>query len=614
MAPDTSAPTAPPVPDTLADLLARATGAEFDILGLLGRGGMASVYLAHERGLDRRVAIKVATPELLTINPSTAERFVQEARVAASLSHPHIIPIYTVRNVDGLFFFVMQFIDGWPLDVVLRERGALAPAVLAALLSQSADALAHAHRRGVVHRDLKPGNIMVDRDGRAVVLDFGIAKVAQGLAMTQTGTALGTPTYMSPEQCRGQIATAASDQYALGMVAFELLAGRPAFRSETTFGLIYSHVQELPPSLRELCPDCPAPLADAIMRMIAKEPSERWPSLDALVEALRRMGSDNQAAVRETLFPGVPSVLAAVTTPGAPAPVQVTAPVPLMRTAPVTPLAPVAPSRSAEAMPAPPTLNPPGPPTLDVHIVRGTLTVGQTFPLATLVSRPDHQAGPLDWRSADPSVVRVSPDGRATAEQTGTVEIYVSDGAVERHARLDVTRTSVVRLRVDAPSGLLTVGDELKLEAVPMDQLGAPLQRRLVEWRSSSPCIATVSARGVVKGRAPGTVTITALCGGRQDLVTLTVDQPRITGVLVQPRSLRLIPGEHAALTAFALTSRGRTLPGLPVTWGTTDRSIAEVESDGTVIAHREGMVRIHAMIAECRGVVPVEVRTIEDE
>lgn len=288
-------------PDALGLRLAQATAGEFDVLGALGRGGMAAVYLAHDRALDRRVAIKVLSPELLAQNAAAADRFVLEARTAASLTHPGIIPIYAVRHAAGLHFFVMQFVDGWPLDVLLRQRGPVPPPLAGALLSQAAHGLAFAHRKGVVHRDLKPGNIMVDGEGRAVVLDFGIAKVAQSPTTTLSGTAIGTPTYMSPEQCRGQPATAASDQYALGMVAYELLAGRPAFVSESTFGLIYAHVQEAPPPLGSFCPACPLELAAVVMRMIEKDPAARWPSLDALVEQLGTAGPAEQSALRALL-------------------------------------------------------------------------------------------------------------------------------------------------------------------------------------------------------------------------------------------------------------------------------------------------------------------------
>ena len=284
-------PSAPTVANTLTDAspwsvvgarLQAATAGEYEIFTELGRGGMAAVYLARDLALNRRVAIKVMAPGLL-LGPGMMERFKQEAITVASLQHIHIVAIYGVRQIGDLHFFVMQFVPGRTLEGVLRDVGALPIPVVRAWLFQIGSALGYAHRRGVIHRDIKPGNILLNADGEAIVTDFGIAKVAESPNQTQTGTVVGTPVYMSPEQCYARELTGASDQYSLGVVAYEMLVGRPPF-SGSSFSLMRSHTDTPPPPLHELRPDVPPAMEAAVMRMLAKTPEERFPSLsDALV-------------------------------------------------------------------------------------------------------------------------------------------------------------------------------------------------------------------------------------------------------------------------------------------------------------------------------------------
>ena len=268
------------------DALRRATLGEYDIQGELGQGGMATVYLAHEIALDRKVAIKVMSPALLA-TAGMVERFKREARTAAALSHPQIIPIYAVREQASLVYFVMKFVEGRSLESVMRAAGALPLPLVRAVLYQVGTALGYAHRRGVVHRDVKPANIMVDTDGWVVVTDFGIAKVSETQGLTMTGATIGTPAYMSPEQCAAKRElTGASDQYSLGIVAYEMLAGRPPFVADTTVGLLYAQVHEPPVPVAEVRPDCPPETAAALMRMLEKDPAQRWPDVESAVAAL----------------------------------------------------------------------------------------------------------------------------------------------------------------------------------------------------------------------------------------------------------------------------------------------------------------------------------------
>jgi len=266
------------------EALRAATLGHYDVLGELGRGGMATVYLAHDIALDRKVAIKVMSP-MLSLGDGV-ERFRREARTSASLSHPNIIPIYAVRHSDRLLYFVMKFVEGRSLDSIIAELGQLPVPMVQAILGQAASAFGYAHRRGVVHRDIKPGNILIDEEGWAVITDFGIAKVAQAPQLTSTGLSVGTPTYMSPEQVEGKGVTGASDQYSLGVVAYEMLTGRPPFIGGGMMSTMFAHVHEDPEPLEQLRPDCPEGLRSAVMRMLAKDVGDRWPSIEDIIAVI----------------------------------------------------------------------------------------------------------------------------------------------------------------------------------------------------------------------------------------------------------------------------------------------------------------------------------------
>lgn len=275
--------------DVHADLLERlrrATLGEYDVHSELGRGGMATVFLAHEIALDRKVAIKVMSPALLYGGTAMVERFRREARTAASLSHPNIIPVYSVREAEGLLYFVMKLVQGTPLDSVIRELGPLPLPMVEAILTQVGGAFGYAHRHGVIHRDIKPANILIDEEGWAVVTDFGIAKVTDTDGLTLTGMSVGTPTYMSPEQCSGATLTGASDQYSLGVVAYEMLTGRPPFLEAGLMAVLLAHATKEAPPIAELRPDCPESLRRVVERMLAKDPAERWPTLEDAVATI----------------------------------------------------------------------------------------------------------------------------------------------------------------------------------------------------------------------------------------------------------------------------------------------------------------------------------------
>ena len=212
VSPTPAPPSDAPTQDNLQEVLRQATIGEYEILGVLGRGGMATVYLAHDLSLNRKVAIKVLAPALFQIGEGMIERFKREARTAAALSHPHIIPIYAVKESHHILYFVMKYVAGRPLDAVIRDIGGLPIKMVQTILAQVGDALAYAHRHGVIHPDIKSANIMLDEEGWAVVTDFGIAKVEAAQGLTITGVTVGTPAYMSPEQCATEEVTGATDQ------------------------------------------------------------------------------------------------------------------------------------------------------------------------------------------------------------------------------------------------------------------------------------------------------------------------------------------------------------------------------------------------------------------
>lgn len=280
--------------------LRQATLGDYEVLGELGRGGMAAVYLAHEFALDRKVAIKVMSPALVT-GAGMIERFKREARTAASLSHPHIIPVYAVKETDRLLYFVMKFIAGRPLDGVLKELGPLPIPMVQMILQQVGSAFGYAHRRGIIHRDIKPANIMIDEEGWAVVTDFGIAKVSQAEGLTMTGMTVGTPTYMSPEQCMAQDVTGASDQYSLGVVAYEMITGRPPFSGGSMMAIMYGHFNDTPPDISTVRPECPPELRNTVMRMLEKDPAKRWGSMEDAVDAMGEPPAKSDDTMRSQL-------------------------------------------------------------------------------------------------------------------------------------------------------------------------------------------------------------------------------------------------------------------------------------------------------------------------
>jgi predicted Ser/Thr protein kinase len=254
----------------------------------LGRGGMGIVYLARDVALDRPVAIKLLPPAMAA-QPHLRERFLKEAQMAARLSHPNIVPIYQVEQQGDLVWFVMAYVEGQTLGQRVREHGPLTPREATKIIRETAWALAYAHLRGIVHRDVKPDNVMLESaSGRALVGDFGIARAGEISGGTQVGEILGTAQYMSPEQACGEKLDGRSDLYSLGVVAFFALSGRLPFDATEIPAMLAQHITKPAPPLASLAPGVPKYLADAVDRCLAKSPDDRFPTGEALAEALEQ--------------------------------------------------------------------------------------------------------------------------------------------------------------------------------------------------------------------------------------------------------------------------------------------------------------------------------------
>jgi serine/threonine-protein kinase len=252
----------------------------------LGEGGMAVVYLGHDLLLGRDVAIKSPRPQF-SADPGFRARFEREARAAASLSHPNIIDVYDVGEDDGTPFIVMELVRGQSLKAIIAADAPFHPDDVAELLEQIGGALDYAHVRGYVHRDIKPGNILVDEHGRARLVDFGIAKGLADGDLTEAGASFGTVGYLSPEQATGLMATPASDVYSVGVVAFEMLTGELPFAAETPVGVAMRHVHDAAPRPSHVVPGLPSQIDPIILRALAKDPTRRWGSAGAFARALR---------------------------------------------------------------------------------------------------------------------------------------------------------------------------------------------------------------------------------------------------------------------------------------------------------------------------------------
>jgi serine/threonine-protein kinase len=626
------------------ELLRLETLGDYEILGELGRGGMATVYLAHDISLDRRVAIKVMSPAL--VDEGLAERFRREARTAASLNHPHVIPIYAVRERGTLLFFVMKFIPGQSLDPIMSSLGAMPIPMAQVILAQAASALGYAHRRGVIHRDVKPANIMLDDDGWVVMTDFGIAKVSTATGLTMTGVTVGTPAYMSPEQCLGKEVTGASDQYSLGVVAYEMLTGRKPFVANTAMAMMYAHFNEEPKPLREIRPGIPEDLEATVLRMLAKEPDQRWPKID---DAFGAPALAHDDPTRQQLISLAQSSTNAIMSSRLSTP---TSPIPPVRRSSTRPAGEVAPPAPAGAPVAPalePTVQAPAPapaaPVSKAPPARGSarIAAGATTPI---VRRPTRTAQPprlrqarvlpawlpwaggaaalgvvaavLLWPRSHPTPPKpvdsvsttttdapqppakgtgvVVPSGAETTESVGTAKPPAPPAAVT------VARVQLRPARLD-----LDAGSTGRLSAQLFAAGGSSIDdQRQVTWTSSAPTIATVGPDGSVQAIGAGKAMITATVEGKsaRAQVTVRATQPvppgpapsTVAAVSVTPETATVSVGREITLTALVRNARGDRLGDREPTWTSSDGSVS-VSPTGQVRGRAPGTAVVTATV-----------------
>ena len=601
--------------DPLRARLAEAIAGDYALLEELGRGGMATVHLAHDRALDRRVAIKVMAPHLVAVD-GMAERFLQEARVAAALSHPHIVPIHAVRRSGDLLYFVMRYVEGRSLDVILAERGPLPVPMVRAILTQVGSALEAAHRKGVIHRDIKPANILIDEHGDAVVADFGIARVGARPGTTEVGQTVGTPEYMSTEQCAGWALTGAADQYSLGVVAYELLAGAPPFRGATLLEVVWKMVNEPAMPVIVHRRDVAEGLSDAIERMMSRRADERFPSVSDAIASLPPLTLAPDDPVRRELIsfataraavrgaaaaPTAGSSAARRAVPSASAQTVVTTPA-------------VASSVDVDSLPLPDVTGRHGSQDvarLRLPMVAGVLTIDDVIPLCPEATdstgRPIVDAG-LAWTSSDPAVARVGPDGRVVAVGTGRAAITARSGDAMCTLSLVVTRAGLRTIALAPRPSSLEVGDRLALTLATGESEALLPHPRLAAWRSSDPSVASVDAVGRVSALREGAVEIFATAGGATGSVALRVTRAVITAVNVSGTPSRLVIGEHFRLSASAENAKGHPLHGLPVTWEVSDPGIAAISPDGDLVGLRSGQVLVAARVSGRVGTTRVTV------
>ena len=464
--------------DAVEQKLRAATEGKYRVRGLLGSGGMAAVFLADDIKLRRRVAIKVMSPSLM-VDPHMVRRFTTEATTTAQFRHPNIVTVFDVDEGEGLHFFVMSFVAGRSLQGVIRDEGPLPPHVARHWVGQVASALAYAHGQGVVHRDIKPSNILIDHDGQALVADFGIAKVADQEGLTRMGTIVGTPAYVSPEQFLGAEATPASDQYALGVVGYEILTGAPPVTGSVATIYQARASQQDPVPLTSALPDCPTDLVEVIHRMLAKQPDDRWSSLPEVHSALGSGPLHHQDPILETLKE-------------------------------------LAVGRKSIA-------------SLDISSFPDSLLMGEEVQLE---ARPRDDTGRIvgerqvAWESSDAAVMTVTLDGIVRALQPGSATLIATSGGKSARVSLEVKEVSVDLVVVSPREITLPLTGEVEVKALVVGPGGQVLEGRPVEWAVADPKVATVTLEGVVEAIDSGTTTVTATAEGRVGTASLTVAVP----------------------------------------------------------------------------------------
>ena len=569
----------------LLAMVRKATLGEYEIRGEIGRGGMAAVYLAYDLRLNRKVAVKVMLPEL-ALHEGMEDRFRREARTAAKLDHHNIVVIYSVREAGDLLYFVMKYIDGASLEQLARKYAPLPIPIVQHILMQLAGALQYAHDEGVVHRDVKPANVLIDRRGTALVTDFGIAKATESPTLTRTGSVIGTPAYMSPEQCIGGEQTHSSDQYSLGVVAFELIAGTTPFTGPGV-ELQWAHVKNDPPQLLAARPDCPPALASAVMRMLAKDPAQRWPSLQDAVPsfAVGLIPGDDSPRAKLAEF------------------VRIVAPV-RNDGIDVTPASPI--PRGREPAPSARFTS------IGVLPAQAQLEVDEAIDLVVAFQptpAPNVSTPAPVWTSSAPNIVSVSSSGRATGLAPGSAIITAQAGNLAASTNIAVRQVPVASIQIKPLAPPLEVGATSRMQCLIRDAKGRDLAGREVFWASSDPRVASVNAAGELTGNAVGKATVGATSESITATATVEVVPERVVEVLVTPATLTLQERSSGRLSVRANNGRGKAIVGRQATLHSADVNVAAIGPDGVVVAKVIGRTTISATLEGKTGTAEVVVR-----
>ena len=585
----------PNVSDPLLDRLRLATLGTYDVAGELGRGGMAIVYVGKDLRLGRTVAIKVMDPRL-SLAQGMAERFLQEARIAANLQHPNIIVVHEIKQSEDLIFFVMGLIEGGALDELCRDSKSLPIEQVRWILLQATRALAHAHSDGIIHRDVKPANILINLKGDVILTDFGIAKAVGGNGMTQSGTQIGTPTYMSPEQFGDQPVGPASDQYALGVTAYQLLTGKLPFTGDL-FQLIAAHGSKVPLHVRELRPDCPAFLANAVMRMLEKRPGDRWPALDDLQGVFGANMAMDGGAARKQL------AVAAQTLQRQ----RARTIAPLSAKTPVSPI-PVGGSRlRQEAAPQPELLvvsiSPPG----------ATIYVGGTLELKASVASETGEPvppGTIIWTTSNAAVLIVRSNGSLSGVSAGSALVRATVHDAWEEATIRVEPAPIARITVTDPRLTLKVGDLAHPAVSAIDVNGQSRTDISFSWISRTPSVAVLDSPGTIRGLTPGDATVEVSVGNVRRLIEVTVVRRPIVSLRIRPVTRVLELGDAFALFTDAFDDLGKPAATTSVRWTSTVPHVIHVDSAGTALAIGPGVAQIIAEIDDATD--SIELNAVE--
>ncbi|NNF27384.1 MAG: protein kinase [Gemmatimonadetes bacterium] len=629
----------------IGERLADAVAPKYEIVRFLGYGGMAGVYLAHEVNLARPVAIKVMAPALM-MDDGLVARFRQEARTTAKLNHSNIVTVYDVGEENGLFFYSMRYVAGRSVaDVMPGLEKPLEFPIIQHWLTEVGNALDYAHHSGVTHRDIKPSNILLNAQGDALVTDFGIAKVVDEPSLTQTGVLVGTPAYMSPEQCSSGAVTGASDQYSLGAVAYLLITGKPVFSGPTAV-VLQRQLSDTPEPILSLRPDCPPRLAEVVDRMLVKNPADRFGSIGEAIEAmgpthlsrnhaLRARLTELSATVAELkLQAGASSVqtgevleLSAVAYDGTGRPlrrethwltsdpliariregrlealstgqVMVTARCERAEDSLVIQIIPV-PLDRLDVGPAPAQVHP-----------------GDTFLLEATPLSPSGQVLPdrvVDWSSDDTNVVAVSSGGRVEAKTVGSATVWARCEEQAVPVEVAVTMRPVADISVQGARDRLTVGETLELAATPRAADGSPLDDRRVEWRSTEPKVLRIKGDGRLEAVGVGAATVEIRADDRVVSLEIEVRPVPVHSVEVVSPPSSLVKGETWTGTAVALDAEGSRLEGREFRWMSTNPDVAVVDADGSLRAVGAGRATITASsgVAADSFVLQVEQRPV---